>query len=163
MSDGFDPQALLAQALEMQQRLIEAQDAAAAESVEGTAGGGSVRVTMTGTGEVTAVRIDPTVVVAEEVDLLEDLIVAALRDASTRVGELAQQSMGLGDLGDLGGLLGGAGGDLGGLFGGGGLGELLGGGHQLRGEAGDRGPRGGKVIDAEAVPPPGEAPGGDRA
>lgn len=114
MSEGFDPQALLAQALEMQQRLMDAQAEAAAETVEGRSGGGKVVVTMTGAGEVVSVRIDPSVVVADEVDLLEDLIVAAFRDAATKASDRAQQ--GLGGLGDLLGE-GGLEGALGGLFG----------------------------------------------
>lgn len=128
MVEGFDPQALLAQALEMQQRLASAQEAAATETVEGQAGGGKVRITMTGAGEVTAVRIDPSVVVAEEVELLEDLVLAALHDASTRAAAQAQAQLGLGDLfgGDaLAGLFGGgSGGGLAGLLGGGAAGEL---------------------------------------
>jgi DNA-binding YbaB/EbfC family protein len=106
VTEGFDPQALLARALEMQQRLLDAQAEAADETIEGTAGGGKVRVTMTGTGEVTAVRIDPSVVDPSEVDLLEDLVVAAFRDAATRVGLLAEQRMGAG-LGGLADLFGG--------------------------------------------------------
>jgi DNA-binding YbaB/EbfC family protein len=113
MSQGFDPQALLAQALEMQQKLMEAQDEAADQIVEGSAGGGKVKITMTGGGEVTAVRIDPSVVVADEVDLLEDLVLAAFHDAFGRVAELAQSQMGF----DLGG--------LGELFSGGGFGGIL--------------------------------------
>ncbi|MHB8464670.1 MAG: YbaB/EbfC family nucleoid-associated protein [Acidimicrobiales bacterium] len=102
---GFDPQALLAQALEMQERLIAAQADAAAEVVEGSAGGGKVKVTMTGAGEVTAVRIDPSVVVADDVEMLEDLILAALHDAAGRASALAHDAMG--GLGALGGLFGG--------------------------------------------------------
>jgi hypothetical protein len=98
MTEGFDPQALLAQALEMQQRLMDAQAEAAGATVEGSAGGGKVRVTMTGTGEVTAVRIDPSVVDPGEVELLEDLVVAALHDAATRVAELAEERLDLGAL-----------------------------------------------------------------
>jgi recombination protein RecR len=82
MSEGFDPQALLAQALEMQQRLVDAQQQAAEETMEGAAGGGKVRVTVRGTGEVVAVRIDPSVVDPADVEMLEDLIVAALHDAA---------------------------------------------------------------------------------
>jgi DNA-binding YbaB/EbfC family protein len=107
VTEGFDPQALLAQALEMQQRLLDAQAEAAEAIVEGAAGGGKVKVTMTGTGEVTAVHIDPSVVDPAEVDLLEDLIVAALRDAATRVGLLAEQRLGEGFGGGLGELFGG--------------------------------------------------------
>ena len=57
MSDeGFDINALLNQAMAMQQQMAEAQEQAASQSVEGQAGGGAVRVTMTGGGEVTAYR-----------------------------------------------------------------------------------------------------------
>jgi DNA-binding YbaB/EbfC family protein len=101
---GFDPQALLAQALEMQQQLMAAQADAAAETVEGTSGGGKVKVTMTGAGEVTAIRIDPSVVLPDDVEMLEDLLLAAVHDASARATELAREAMG-----GLGGLLGGLG------------------------------------------------------
>jgi len=104
MTEGFDIQALLAQAQEMQQRLMDAQAEVAQETVEGSAAGGKVRVTMTGTGEVTAVRIDPTVVDPADVEMLEDLVLAALHDAGVRVADLAGQQMGAGLLGGLGGL-----------------------------------------------------------
>ena len=112
MTEGFDPQALLARALEMQQRLLDAQAEAADETVEGSAGGGKVRVTLTGTGDVTAVRIDPSVVDPDEVELLEDLIVAALHDAAARVGLLAEQRLGAGLGGGLADLFGGGAGAL---------------------------------------------------
>jgi nucleoid-associated protein EbfC len=102
LTEAFDPQALLARAMEMQQRLLDAQADAAGTSVEGTAGGGKVRVTMTGTGEVTAVHIDHSVVDPNEVDLLEDLLVGA-----ARVGALAEERLGTGLLGGIGGLFGG--------------------------------------------------------
>ena len=115
MSEGFDPQALLAQALEMQQRLLDAQAEAAESTVEGAAGGGKVRVTMSGTGEVVSVRIDRSVVDPDEVELLEDLVIVAFRDATAKVGQLAEQRLGSGLMGGMGDLLGGLGG---GLFGG---------------------------------------------
>jgi nucleoid-associated protein EbfC len=121
MTEGFDPQALLAQALEMQKRLMDAQAEAAEETTDGTAGGGKVRVTMTGAGEVTAVRIDPSVVDPGDVELLEDLVLAALRDAATRVAAAAEARLGSGLLG---------GGGLGDLFGGGLFGGALGGGSE---------------------------------
>jgi DNA-binding YbaB/EbfC family protein len=104
VTEQFDLQAMLAQAQEMQQKLLDAQQAAAAETVEGTSGGGMVRVTANGSGDVTAVHIDPQAVDPNDVEMLEDLIVAALHDVATRVAVLSQQR--LGDLG-LGGLLGG--------------------------------------------------------
>jgi len=106
---------------------VQAQEDAANATIEGSAGGGKVKVVMTGTGEVTAVRIDPSVVDPTEVDLLEDLVVAALRDAATRVAEEAEQRLGLGGLG---GGVGGLGG-LGGLGDLGALGDLFGGGGAL--------------------------------
>jgi nucleoid-associated protein EbfC len=111
VSDGFDLQAMLAQAQEMQQRMLDAQQAAASQSVEGSAGGGLVKVTATGTGDFTAVHLDPSVVDPADVEMLEDLILAALHDAAHRVTALSQESLGelgLGGLGGLGGLLGGA-------------------------------------------------------
>jgi DNA-binding YbaB/EbfC family protein len=107
VTEGFDLQAMLAQAQEMQQRMLDAQEAAAAQIVEGSAGGGMVKVTVTGAGEFTAVHLDPSVVDPADVDLLEDLILAALHDAAQRVMELSHQSLGQLGLGGLGGLLGG--------------------------------------------------------
>jgi hypothetical protein len=107
MTEGFDLQAMLAQAQEMQQRMLDAQEAAASQTVEGSAGGGMVRVTATGAGEFTAVHLDPSVVDPADVEMLEDLILAALHDAAQRVTDLSQQSLGELGLGGLGGLLGG--------------------------------------------------------
>ena len=61
-------------------------------SVEGSAGGGVVRVTMTGKQEVTSVIIEPEA--AEDVDLLQDLVAAAVNDAFARTQEMAAQKMG---------------------------------------------------------------------
>ena len=105
---GFDLQAMLAQAQEMQQRMLEAQEATAAQTVEGSAGGGMVKVTATGAGEFTAVHIDPAAVDPDDVEMLEDLVLAALHDASARVADLGRESLGQLGLGDIGGLLGGA-------------------------------------------------------
>ena len=114
MSEMPDLSALLAQAQKMQEQLLEAQATAASQEVEGSAGGGKVRIRVTGAGEFLAVRIDASVVDPAETDLLEDLVLAALHDCAQRVAALsdsATQSM-LGGLG-LGGGLGGLGGMLG--------------------------------------------------
>ncbi len=117
MSEPFDLDALMQQALAMQQQVLDAQERAADTEVEGSAGGGSVTVTMTGAGEVRAVRIAPEVVDPEDVELLEDLVLAAFRDAGQRVAELQAKALGgmsglaqLGGLADLGGLTGAIGG-----------------------------------------------------
>ena len=110
MSGPFDMDELLRQAMAMQQQLTGGQGQAAPSDVEGTAGGGAVRVTMTSNGEATAVHIDPAVVDPDDVELLEDLVLAALHDAEHRVAALqAERLGGLGGLGafaDLGGLAG---------------------------------------------------------
>jgi DNA-binding YbaB/EbfC family protein len=93
--DGVpDMSALLAQAQQMQQQLMEAQQQLATTEVHGQAGGGLVRVTMKGSGEVVAVSIDPKVVDPDDVETLQDLIVGALEDASKQVATLAQSRLG---------------------------------------------------------------------
>jgi len=86
--------ALLAQAQQMQQQLMQAQAAMAASEVTGQGGGGLVKVTMRGSGEVTGVQIDPKVVDPADVETLQDLIVGAITDASEQIGVMAQQKLG---------------------------------------------------------------------
>jgi len=104
VEDQFDMGTLLEQAQAMQQRLMEAQAAAAEQVVEVQAGGGVVRVTVTGGLEFRSVKIDPQVVDPTDVEMLEDLVLAAVRDAVEQAQALNQQAlgglgMGLGDLG----------------------------------------------------------------
>ena len=108
MSDtpGFDLNALLGQAMEMQQKLAAAQEAAAQTTFTGSSGGGAVQVDVTGTGEFLAVRIDGSVVDPTDVSMLEDLLLAALHDASARVADAGADAMG-GITGGLGNLTGG--------------------------------------------------------
>jgi nucleoid-associated protein EbfC len=89
-----DISALLAQAQQMQQKLIEAQQQLASTELRGQAGGGLVEVTVKGSGEVVAVKIDPKVVDPEDIETLQDLIVGALDDASKQVATMAQQKLG---------------------------------------------------------------------
>jgi len=96
--------ALLEQAQQMAAGMADAQQAAAETVVEGSAGGGVVKVEVSGTFDFHRVHIDPSIYDSGDVAMLEDLLVAALRDAARRVLELQEQS--LGGLGDLGGLLG---------------------------------------------------------
>src|SRR5919109_5333829 len=99
-----DMSALLAQAQQMQQQLMEAQEQLAATEVHGQAGGGLVQVTVKGSGEVVAVSIDPKVGDPDDVETLQDLIVGALTDASKQVTILAHDRLGplAGGMGDLG-------------------------------------------------------------
>ena len=89
-----DMSALLKQAQQMQQQLAAAQEQLAQEEVTGTAGGDLVSVTMTGQGEVTAVTIAPAAVDPDDLETLQDLIVAAFRDASRAVNDLTASRMG---------------------------------------------------------------------
>jgi DNA-binding YbaB/EbfC family protein len=111
---GFDMNALLQQAQQMQEQMMSAQQELAETVVDGTVGDGLVTVSVNGTGELVRVQIrkdsfDP----ADTADL-EDLIVAAYRDGKAKAEALAAEK--------LGPLAGGLGGDLGGLGGGGELG-----------------------------------------
>ncbi len=88
---GGGNQNALAQAQEM---LAKAQADLAATSVEGTAGGGAVRVTMSGEQKIVAINLQPEVVDPDDVEMLQDLIMAAIADAAARAEELQQQSFG---------------------------------------------------------------------
>lgn len=84
-------QKMMRQAQEMQEKL---QQQLRETTVEGTAGGGMVTVTMNGVKEVQGLKIDPEVVSAEDVEMLQDLIVAAIAEAQRRADELMSQQMG---------------------------------------------------------------------
>ncbi len=98
--------ALLAQAQQMQQQLMEAQEKLANTEVHGQAGGGLVQVTVKGSGEVVGIAIDPKVIDPADPETLQDLIVGALADASKQVTILAQSRLGplAGGMGDALGL-----------------------------------------------------------
>jgi hypothetical protein len=112
-SGGGQPnmQQLMKQAQKMQQQLEAAQAELAAAEVTGTAGGGLVSATVTGAGELLSLTIDPKAVDPDDVETLQDLVVAAIRDANRAVADLAAEKMGpvTGGMGGLGGGLGGLG------------------------------------------------------
>ena len=86
-------QSMMKQAQQMQERL---QKQMAEMRVEATAGGGMVTVTVNGTKQLQSITIDPEVVSKEDVEMLQDLIVAAVNDAGRKVDEqLGQQMSGL--------------------------------------------------------------------
>ncbi|HEY3736379.1 MAG TPA: YbaB/EbfC family nucleoid-associated protein [Jatrophihabitans sp.] len=87
-------QQLMKQAQKMQQQMEAAQAELATTEVTGTAGGGLVSATLTGGGELVSLAIAPAVVDPEDVETLQDLVVAAVRDAHRAVEELTQQKMG---------------------------------------------------------------------
>lgn len=112
---GFDMNALLQQAQQMQQQMMDAQAELAEAEVAGTVGDGLVSVTLNGTGELVGVSIKRGSFDPDDTEDLEDLIVAAYRDAKAKADSMASQKLGplAGGLGggDLPG--GGAGGQLG--------------------------------------------------
>ncbi|MFB3909358.1 MAG: YbaB/EbfC family nucleoid-associated protein [Candidatus Eisenbacteria bacterium] len=85
---------LMKQAKEMQERMAQMQEQLSREEVDGSAGGGMVTVRMNGRHEIVKVTIDKQVVDPEDVEMLEDLIAAAVNDARTKVEEKMQGEMG---------------------------------------------------------------------
>jgi hypothetical protein len=88
-----DLQSLMGQAQAMQEKLQAAQERLAQTSVDGSAGGGMVRVTLKGAGELAALVIDPTLLAPGEGEILADLIVAAHADARRKLEANQQQVM----------------------------------------------------------------------
>ena len=86
-------QGIMKQAQAMQKKMEEAQEKLAQEVVEGVSGGGMVKVELSGKYELKKVHIDPTLAVADETDILEDLIIAAYNDAKNKVDAKMQSSM----------------------------------------------------------------------
>lgn len=101
---------MMAQVQKMQEQMALAQDVLAAATVEGSAGGGLVKAIVTGSGELQSVKISPEAVDPDDVEMLEDLVTAAVSDGLRKAQDLAAQQMGSVtgglDLGSLGGLLG---------------------------------------------------------
>ncbi|MGH3715164.1 MAG: YbaB/EbfC family nucleoid-associated protein [Micromonosporaceae bacterium] len=87
-------QQLLLQAQKMQEQLASAQAELAEAEVTGTAGGGLVIATVSGAGELKSLDIDPSVVDPDDIETLGDLIVAAVRSATSEAQKLGQQKMG---------------------------------------------------------------------
>ncbi|MGO4683125.1 YbaB/EbfC family nucleoid-associated protein [Hyphomicrobium sp. 2TAF46] len=88
-----DLMGMMKQVGQMQARLKEMQDDLAKSEIEGQSGGGLVHLTVDGRGEVKRVRIDPSLMKPDEVEILEDLIVAAAADARAKVDNIMQTKM----------------------------------------------------------------------
>ena len=84
---------LLKQAQKMQRQMEEAQAALEEEEVSATAGGGAVEVSMSGKKILTSVKIDKDVVDPDDVEMLEDLIMAAVNEALRKVDEISEERM----------------------------------------------------------------------
>ena len=77
----------------MQQKIAKAQDDISQKEFEGASGGGVVKVTITGKGLMSALKIDPSLLDKNEVDILEDLVIAAFNDAKKKLDEETQGTM----------------------------------------------------------------------
>lgn len=86
-------QGLMKQAQMMQKKMEEAQKKLAETEVTGVSGGGLVKITMNGAFETKKVEIDQSLMVAEEVDILEDLLLAAANDAKAKADAMMSEGM----------------------------------------------------------------------
>jgi len=99
-------QKMMKEAQKMQERLAKAQSDLANESIDVSAGGGKVNVTVNGAGDITAIKISPDVVDPQDVEMLEDLVLSGIREAQDASRKLQADTMGkvTGGLGGLPGL-----------------------------------------------------------
>lgn len=100
---GGNMQQLMRQAQKLQQQMAEAQDALDQAEYEASAGGGMVNVKVSGKREITAITIDPQVVDPEDVEMLQDLIMAAVNEAlrkgeETREATMSRMAPGMGGM-----------------------------------------------------------------
>lgn len=91
----FKPQSasMLKQVQELQARMLEAQESLGEQTVTTSVGGGAVTVVMTGHHRLQSIEIAPEVIDPKDVEMLQDLIIAAVNEASEKAGELATQSL----------------------------------------------------------------------
>ena len=87
-------QNMMKQMQKMQKKMAEAQEQLGEEKIEGTAGGGMVTVVVTGHKEVVDVQIKPEAVDPDDVEMLQDLVLAAVNDALKKADELTNNTMG---------------------------------------------------------------------
>lgn len=84
---------LMKQAQQMQAGMAKAQEELAQKTVEASVGGGKVTVVATGAGDVQSIKIDPSVVDADDVEFLEDLVLKGVQEAVTKGKEMAASEM----------------------------------------------------------------------
>ena len=84
---------MMKQAQKLQAKMAKVQEELAGKTVEGDAGGGMIIVTANGHQEVTGIKINPEVVDPEDVEMLEDLVLAAIQQARQKAAEMAEKEM----------------------------------------------------------------------
>ena len=94
MGGGFNPNQMMGQIQKLQKQMTEAQEQLGNETVTTSAGGGMITLTMTGHQKVVAISIKPEVVNAADVEMLQDLIVAAVNDAVEQSRKMAEAKLG---------------------------------------------------------------------
>ena len=100
---GMNMNALMQQAKKMQDQMMKAQEELEQAEIVGKAGGEMVMVTMNGKKEIKSIKLDKTAVDPDDIEMLEDLIIVAINDASKKAEELSKDKMG--PMGGLGGLM----------------------------------------------------------
>ena len=94
MSKGFDLGGILQQAQQLQERLANVQQELASRTVDASAGGGMVTATVNGKLEVVSIRIEPSLLDSKDVDMLQDLVVAAVNEGIRSAQRLVADEMG---------------------------------------------------------------------
>ncbi len=94
MARGMDMQSIMRQAQKMQADVARVQEELKETMVEGVAGGGAVKVKASCANQICGIRISPEAVDPEDVEMLEDMIMAAINDAMSKAGEIANSRMG---------------------------------------------------------------------
>jgi nucleoid-associated protein EbfC len=90
---GMDMQNMMGKIMEMQKKMNQAQDELADKEVTAEAGGGMVKVTANGAQKITGIEIDPEAIDPDDLELLEDLIIAGINKALDEASEMAQGEM----------------------------------------------------------------------
>ncbi|GAB1468593.1 YbaB/EbfC family nucleoid-associated protein [Candidatus Cloacimonadota bacterium] len=91
---GKNMKDLMKQAQKMQQEMMKSQEELENKTFQASSGGGMVKVEMNGKHEIVSIKIDPQAVDPEDVEMLEDLIVAALQEVSSQVSDASNDAMG---------------------------------------------------------------------
>lgn len=93
MANGPNMADMFGKIMEMQQKMSEVQEKLASKTVTAEAGGGMVKVTANGAQRITAIKIDPDAVDPEDLELLEDLVIAGVNKALEEAQEVARKEM----------------------------------------------------------------------
>ena len=94
MPGGFNMQSMIKQAQKMQKEMEKKQEELANKTIEVTSGGGAIKVIVTGKRELREIKIDPSVIDPDDVEMLEDLVLSAVNEGIRQADEMQQKEMG---------------------------------------------------------------------